>query len=316
MIFVCHTAYHVYVALLKCFTQNLDDSKILLMDNIPDVYALAQRLENERIFTQVKALSHKDVAPSFTKRSFHACYVALKLMPWRAKKELGYLLEEDVYLFTDYSNVGAYLLQNKKQYHLLEDGCNAYGFDQHCGPKGKAHKAKDFLFRKFGIPYAMAMSDLCQDLEVNDLKAVITQLNCPVHERSRNEMAAALTQEQIDALLRVFAVDISMETDKKRLLLITQPLVEMYVVDAQQEAVAYYEKKIAQYRQEYQIYVKPHPRDGADYSVMFDGQVTVIDRLVPLEILNYKKAVQFDLAVSLNSTSVNGIRFCKEIRSL
>ena len=315
MYFVCHTVYHVYVSLMMQLTQPVPHCGIMLTDNIPNVDVLVQRLKRENIFDEVICFHHKDAFPAFTKRSFHLTYACGLLFMHRVHKKLSFLLKEDrIYLYTDYSNIGAYLMQNKKRYHLLEDGCDTFTHDVH-HVSGRQKKIKQWLHKYLDIPYSIGMSACCIDITVNDKSRVKTPFSFPVLEMNKAELVSRLRTEDVERILRCFDINLSMGKGKN-LLLITQPMTEMYLCKTNEEAVRFFEEKLEQFKDEYQIYIKPHPRDEADYTNMFGGDVTVIDRTVPIEILNFKKDVLFDLGVFYTSTSVNSLICCKEVRRI
>lgn len=315
MQYVCHTIYHVYIACIQQLAYGHRDCGIVLMDNIPQADVFARRIEQESIFNNVMVIRHSEMYPEWTKRSFHLAYFWGLFNSKKEREKLSFLLNEEVYLFTDYSNVGGFLMRNQKKYHLLEDGCDTFAKNVH-SLSGRQRIVKDILFSWFKIPYAMGMSEYCIDVEVNDAQKLETTFSCKVHEKKRNKLIASLTKEQINKLLKIFEVDFDMNGNMKTLLLITQPLAEMYLTKTDDETVRFYEAHLKEYSNDHRIYVKPHPRDAADYSKMLNGNVTVIDRSIPIEILNYLEDVQFDIGITYSSTSLNGVSFCKEVKKL
>lgn len=314
-VFVCFTPYHIYIACIKAMVEKITDCEIAVTDNVPDGEAYCAALKKEGIFSQVHYLKQSDYVPRFARQKFHVIYFLMPLLMRRAKRALGFLQDKEIYLFSDNSSVGIYLMHRHMRYHLLEDGCDAFAFDQRA-VRGRARLVKALLFKLWGVPYSMGQSPYCEDVEVNDRAKLNTAFSCPVIEKKRSAMIQQMTDAQIEALLRIFNFDFSMQENQKSLLLLTQPLCEMRLAGSDAETVRLYEKALRPYRDAYAIYVKPHPRDKGDYSKMFDGNVTVLSRTIPVEILNYAKNIRFDLGVTISSTSVNGVSFCKKIERI
>ena len=59
-----------------------------------------------------------------------------------------------------------------------------------------------------------------------------------------------------------------------------------------------------------QVLIKPHPRDELDYRKLFPRHI-VLDKMFPMEILNFLDGVFFDRVVSVY-TVTDSIHFAKE----
>lgn len=314
-VFVCFTPYHIYIACIKAMVEKMENYEIAVTDNVPDGETYCAALRKEGVFKRVHYLKQADYIPRFARQKFHVIYFLMPFLLRRSDRVLGFLRNKEIYLFSDNSSVGIYLMRRHIPYHLLEDGCDTFSYNQRA-IRGRAQKIKKLLFNLWKIPYSMGQSPYCADVEVNDKARLKTAFSCPVIEKRRSELIAQMNEEQIAALLRVFDFDFSMSLGRKSLLLLTQPLCEMRLAKDDAETVRLYEKALLPYRDSYDIYVKPHPRDKGDYTQLFDGAAVVIPRAIPAEILNYVKNIQFDLGVTLSSTSANGVSFCKKIERI
>lgn len=284
------------------------------MDTIPDAENYMKRILETKVFRKVDYVKHSDLLPRFTRSSLHLDFVMSSFYQKKMKNRIGYLLDENVYLFTDNSNIGVFLITNKKEYHLIEDGCNTFCNNQNL-VHGRFRALKKIINKLFNIPYGMGMSKFCKDVEVNDSSCLNTQFSCPIIEVPRKALMEQLKKNEIEVLLYVFSLDVAgLFDNQKKLLLVTQPLVEMRVTETNEKEEDLYRKSIESYYPEYRIFIKPHPRDKASYQSFFNGDVTVLDRVVPIEILNYYSGIHFDLCVTYSSTSVNNMYFCDEIK--
>ena len=100
--------------------------------------------------------------------------------------------------------------------------------------------------------------------------------------------------------------------------MITQPLYKDCFVPSIAIQVAIYSDIIERALSEYKkIYIKAHPRDDYDYGSTFVN-VSIIDRKIPTEVLNFENKILFDKAITINSTAIYQMDFVnkKEILGL
>ena len=76
-------------------------------------------------------------------------------------------------------------------------------------------------------------------------------------------------------------------------------------------------KAVVEKSKNFNIYIKPHPRDMTDYSSLSD-KIIIIDRFFPTELFNFYKKKIFTKAIGMNTTSVFSCNFAihKEFISL
>lgn len=94
-----------------------------------------------------------------------------------------------------------------------------------------------------------------------------------------------LSNENQTKILEIFNVDIGgIDFNKKTALLLTEPLAEggLTTIKAEEEINIYYE--IIDKFKDYQIIIKPHPRDTKDFEKIFPN-MKIIDKNFPVEIL-------------------------------
>ena len=134
-------------------------------------------------------------------------------------------------------------------------------------------------------------------MEVNDISAI----TIPYHkyrEVPRRGLVEALSQEDKNLLLKVFVPDmeqlLGLLRDKavKTALILTEPLCSLPVRRRIFHDIA------DRFGKEYALIFKPHPRDELDYRKEFPGY-PVIDRVVPMEMLNFIENCRIDLAVGV-----------------
>lgn len=309
-IYVCHTVYHVYIAALKAL-QNEEPLSVVLIDTIPAVDELSERLNSEKIFIDVRILHIGDY---FIKsRSYHVNRLYTFFMKATLKRKLSYLFREnsEIYLFNDYTEIGSLLNLTNRRYHLIEDGCDCYkNWDQY-KPFGKAKSLKDFLWRHFRIPSGMGYGPNVIDLEVNNCEGIRLAFNWPVIEKPRRFLMNGLSKEDTDTLMRAFGAQDLGEIKPGSVLILTDPLWELGVVANQHENACLFMQMAASFHGR-EVYLKPHPRDTSDYSTYFKKR-NILKADVPIELLNCLGEGIFETAATWCSTAVNNLWACKHI---
>lgn len=309
-VYICHTLYHVYITILKAFIGRANDD-IVLVDYIPDVTVLAKKLSESGIFNKVLVLQHDKVFSKKTRKSFHFnyCYCCFRIR--RLKRELQYLdFYNEIYIFNDYSDVGAYLIIRRKKYHVIEDGLDVFKQFDVYQMLGKAKLIKTVLFKLFQIPYTTAISNYCIDIEINDNHDLKTKLWFPVIVIPRDSLTSRLSHEQITSLMRIFDTeDLDLKEKGPKILILMQLLNELECGIAKENQTDYYEQLVKQYNRNYKVFLKPHPRDKTDYSFLVKRyNVIMINKNIPVELLNYMPSVHFDVIVTYSSTAANSLK--------
>lgn len=331
-IYICHTYYHAYIAVVKELIKRKDETKgaDLVLSTMSNNFGnLKERLEKTGLFGSVYMYDEKEdvTSPEVMKYHQDRGNIVLNLLQ-RIKytKLLGKLQEEyiptdmskyeDVYVFCDSDPIGYYLNYKKIPYHALEDGLNSGLLDDQARnankgawPLKKAMAGLGLIFIESGY------SRYCIDYEVNDISA---NHSVPdnVIEVPREELNNQLTDEDHKILVDIFLENpdrvvkqlLGDETDsdkKPNAMILTEPLCEL---DVRKKI---FEDLVNEYKDDYHVIIKPHPRDVLDYEKEFPGVVVVKDRF-PMEVLGDIKGFEVDKMISV-ITQMDNIRYAKEI---
>ena len=326
-IYVCHTYYHVYVTLLKEFAKPKDkqgNASIVLSKMSTDFEQLPKRLENLGIFKEVFEYDEKNFEDLPEVKKYHKpskFFLASIWNRYRFTKLYGKMQEkyiptdfrqyEDVYVFCDSDPIGFYLNLKHIYYHSVEDGLDTLKNNDLARADNAAHfNLKAFLSKKCNILFIQnGYGKYCLDMEVNDIS--VLKYPCPYYvEVPRAKLMARLTQEEKNIMLRAFVKQIDkIETviatkERKSVLILTEPLCGL---DVRKKLFA---DLIQRYKDDYQVILKQHPRDELNYEIEFP-EYLLIDRTVPMEMLNFFENFKVDLIVSV-FTELGNIEFAKE----
>lgn len=328
-IYVCHTYYHVYVTLLKELAlpkEKQGQATVLLSKMSTDFEQLKERLESLQFFEEVIEFDEKRefFFPELAEYrkpqgSFYKNMKArIRFTRRYAELEAPYIPVDfrqykDIYVYCDSDPVGYFLNQNKIKYHAVEDGLNCLKQFDAARYDNRGHfKLKAFMSEKLNLIFVQnGYGKYCIDMEVNDISVI----EKPCHkykEVPRKPLFDRLTKEDKDILLHAFVRDMdalnetlkSGENHENKILVLTEPLCNL---DVRKQI---FKDIIATYGKNAQVIIKPHPRDELDYHKEF-GEYIIIDRTVPMEMLNFIEGLQFQKVISV-FTPTNEMKFGME----
>lgn len=331
-VYICHTYYHAYIAAVKELVgrrQLHGSADIILSTMSNDFERLHGRLLESGVFENVYMFHEKEDVTSDEVMKYHkdrGNIVLNLLQRIKYTKLLGKLQEAyiptdltkygEVYVFCDSDPIGYYLNYKKIYYHAVEDGLNSGLLDDQARnankgawPLKKAMAAMGLIFIESGY------SKYCLDYEVND-KKMNHSLPPRVVEISREELNNSLTKEDHAVLVKIFLEEperlvgelldkSGVNGNKPNAMILTEPLCELDVRKKMFEDI------INEYKEDYRIIIKPHPRDLLDYGKEFPGVVVIRDRF-PMEVLGDIMGFEVDKLISV-ITQVDNVYFAKEI---
>ena len=333
-VYICHTYYHAYIAVVKELVARHDkrgSADIVLSTMSNNFEKLPERLALSGVFDNVFMYDEKEDVTSDEVMSYHkdkGNIVANLIQRITYTRLLGKLQEEhiptdlsaynDVYVFCDSDPIGYYLNYKKIYYHAVEDGLNSGKLDDQARNANRgAWPLKKFMASLGLIFIESGYSKYCIDYEVNDISAN--------HKPPKNtiEVPRAQLNDQLSNEDHRILVDIFLENKdrvvsqllgtgkydegKKRpqVMILTEPLCEM---DVRKKL---FSDIIDEYKDENRVIIKPHPRDTLDYEGAFPEAVVVRDRF-PMEVLGDIEGFSVDKVISV-ITQMDNVYFAKEI---
>ncbi len=325
-IYVCHTLYHVYVSLLKEMTVYREDGKadIALSDIFMDFGDLDERLSKAGVFDQVYRLHEvrdKDIPGLMKyKENRHNVLIHLVNRLIYTKKygkaqdrffTVDFKQYQDIFVYCDSDAIGYYLNYHHIRYHAVEDGLDCLKHSDAAHEDNEGHFAlKAFLAKHNLIFIQNGYSKYCLDMEINDDSFIRYRFD-KYKVVPRRKMEDALTGENKKAMLEIFLPDADEVVRKLTgcedcILFLTEAYPDVTPV---REQVA--KEIIGEYCQGYQVVIKPHPRDDADYERLFP-ECIVIKGKFPIEVLNFIEGIRFKKAISIITSVMSSIRFVEE----
>lgn len=314
-IYICFTYYHVLISIIKEISNNAE-ADIVICDTIPDSEKLIESLIKSKIFNNVFKFSEKKYKNSnLDKRRFGRFKVLFINNKYKKMIKPSFQLRvyKEVNIFNDWTYLGYYLRASKIYYNLLEDATDSYKVLDHYV---EINYKKKLIHKVFGFAletsYFHGKSKYSKFVEVNDGNGI----NIPkekIRVNSKKEMFRKLTEAQKKRIYAIF-IDNEIEgtnLNKNSTIILSQPLFEDSMVQSEEIQKKVYQDIIDLYCKDDEVFIKPHPRDNFEYEKEFCN-VKVINKNIPTEILDFNPNTKFTKAITVSSTSINGINFVDE----
>ena len=323
---ICHTWYHAYLACVKELIARDGRADLILSTMSNDFGDLKERLAGRGIFehiymfdettgeddAELQAL-HRDRGNLFLNLIQRIKYTRRlgKLQEGRVPVDLSRYL--DVYVFCDSDPIGYYLNYKKIRYHAVEDGLNSGKLDNQARLSNMGAWGLKKFMAKLGLIFIeCGYSRYCIDYEVNDISANFDPPGNTV-EVPRDRLYAKLTEGDHRILADVFLPDAKSFRErfaggeKPVAMILTEPLCDYETRERLFADVT--ERYIA----DYDVVIKPHPRDVLDYGSLFAKKypdVYVLKGRFPMEVLRDLEGFRIAKLVSV-ITQVDGMDFAE-----
>ena len=315
-IYVCHTFYHVYIAVLKECNLPLEKrgaATLVLSTMSNDFGNLKERAKKSGLFEDVVEYEEKEDTcfPELMKYHVDRGNIVINMLArMKYTKMLGKLQEPyipvdfkeygDVYVFCDSDPIGYYLSYKKIYYHALEDGLDCIKYYDTARYDNRGHfelKAKlaswNWIFIQNGY------GKYCMDMEVNNISCLPYPCEKYV-EQPREALVKGIREEDKPMLVSIFMekLDTLMEqieqsdASKEKVLLLSEPLCDLETRER------LFRDIIQEYASGAQVYIKPHPRDVLDYKDKFKEQI-VIEGKFPMEIMNFIPNIRWNKVITV-----------------
>ncbi len=316
-LYVVSTYYHALISCVKQLVDN-EQSDILVTSYIPDGQSLVGRINKSGLFDKTYFIGSVDEYKPrgrldyiFNQHRKNAELIERQL-------PFSFMSYREINVFHDDIWVSHYLKDRRIDYRLIEDALDSFKtISQSCFsymlPKNHIKSAVKNHFR---IGYVFCGFDSCTvEVEVNDINGVeiASFARNKLREVSRKALFNALSENDKNILVQVFAKEIPDIQPDRSVLLLTQPLYIDGLVKTQREQIEIY-RRLADDNilSGEKLIIKPHPRDSADYSRDIPEAI-VLDKNMPLEILTYMVSREFSRVVSLSSSATTSIMAKKYI---
>lgn len=325
-VYICHTFYHVYIALLKELVLPISDrgNATLILSTMSNKFGLVgDRAKQSGLFEDVFIFDEKEDVTSEEVMKYHRDRgnVVLNLLQ-RIKytKALGKLQEKyiptdlkaykQVYVFCDSDPIGYYLNYKRIKYHALEDGLDTIKYCDDARYSNRGHfKLKALMASMNLIVIENGYSKYCVDMEVNDISCLKYKIP-KFRELSRKELAQSVSKEDTHFLTDILMEDSTyfksqisnIPENKKKVMILSDPVCDL------ETRARITRDIITEYGKDSVVIIKPHPRDILDYTDGRFDDCIVLKGNFPMEMMNYIDDFKVDTIISI-FTVIDNIEF-------
>ncbi len=328
-IYVCHTFYHVYIAVIKELNLPASDrgnATLVLSTMSNDFGNMRERASACGLFEEVHMFDEKADTQFPEVMALHKdrgnLFLNL-LQRIRYTRALGRAQEpnvpvdlkqyKDIYVFCDSDPIGHYLNYKHIYYHAVEDGLDTivYCDDARFGNRGH-FGLKAFLADKGLIFIENGYSKYCLDMEVNDISAIKYKSKWYT-EVPRKNLIDNVSKEDRYLLIELFMENPKelleqikeAPADKPKVMILSDPVCDLQTRKRMMRDI------ITRYAKDSVVFIKPHPRDVLDYATEDFADCIVIKGRFPMEMMNYFDELHMNKVISI-LTVVDSIEFADE----
>ena len=309
VLFACSSYYQVLIALVIAITEKLNLDLVLEEHGIETAEELAERLKSVagKVFI---CKTSPEVDPYEAKETAADARLSELLVKHVEDMLEGTDLRDysEIDLFWDLGYIGTYLNIRNIGYILHEDSLDSY-------KKIRANRPNyTYIFdeasrltHKGVVPFGY--SPCCMTVEVNDAEGIEIP-ETKVRARSRAEMMNSLSAEDKKRIMKIFCSEDTV-IESGGTLLLTEPFTVTGRLPDAESQERLYRELIEKYGSNGRIMIKAHPRDDMDYGCLFP-KATVIEKNMPMEVMNFDETICFEKAITVTSSDVNGLKYAKE----
>ena len=302
-LFACSSYYQILISLALAMTKDIEIDLVLEEHGIETAGVLAEQIRDSlpNIVRNVYVCPTSEQVDPYIERETAADSLKSRKITEHIEgiiKDVDIRYDYDnINVFWDLGYIGTYLNIKKIRYTLHEE-------------KRADHRG----VVPFGYsPYAASV-------EVNEIKGIEIPTG-KVHENPRGMMIQKLTEEQKTAIFRAFIGGLNPlsklnlgSDNSKTILILTEPFALTGRLPDEEAQIKLYNDIYEKYGgngQNTHVIIKAHPRDTVDYEKYFP-EAFILERNIPMEVLNFDKRFSIDVAVTVTSSAIYGLEMAEE----
>ncbi|WP_299094543.1 polysialyltransferase family glycosyltransferase [Winogradskyella sp.] len=324
-VYVIDSVYHMYISILLSYENKRANKKTLLIINVEGTEGIDAYLDPLKQLTTfedvigVKGASavlalKKDANKfdSFFRRSSTLKKMFEEINP-HINKYHDFISKAEINLFHIIMSKAYFLVKfPKNKFRMLEEGIGTY--------TKKPRKFRRFKRKVMGFPQLMGYDKQVKEILVqNPEKMIDTKLRSKSHKLDLEYLLNRLSDTEKRAIISAFNLeDLDVYSNKKKVLILTQPLIKSGFKVTPEEMISIYKKFIDNaLSKDMEVYFKLHPREEIDYKSVFENEkIKIIPNLIPIEILNMDSSIYFDEAYTICSGAIFNLKHVGEIHFL
>lgn len=314
-LFVCHTAYQAFISCIRAMRAAQKPDIVLASGVLPGADALAARLERSGLFGRVLTFNEQQSHSPLYKNPVLVLLFQHPMHRRHIEKyghfRLDFARYGRVYFYNDWNELCRYAQDCHARYILCEDAFSGHTLPNHPWRDRQAARPFYRLRRALGYGYLYwGGYKRTVGIETEDLARTGPWAEHFIPD-SKAALFASVTPEEKQRLTAIFVATPLPAAAPKPFLLLTRPYAADGLVPDIDAQLAIFRRVLAGYAAGYTVFIKPHPRDEADYAAAFPDAV-VLDKTMPSEVLNVAFPFRFARAVTVGSSALNTLTCADE----
>lgn len=314
-LFICHTAYQAFISCIRAMRASQKPDIVLASGVLPGAEGLKSRLDAAGIFDRVLLFNEQESHSPIYKNPVMVLLFQHTMHRRHIEKYCRFKLDPSrygrVYLYNDWNDLCRYLQDCRAPYILCEDAFSGHTIARHPWRDRQASRPFYRLRQRVGYGYLYWGAYKHTAAIETECLADTGPWAENFIEDSKAALFASLTGPEKRLLTRIFVTAPLPPRAERPFLLLTRPYLADGFVGSWAEQLALFGRVLKQYADGCTVFIKPHPRDDADYAAAFPGAV-VLDKNMPSEVLNVAFPFRFERAVTIGSSALNTLTCAEE----
>ena len=315
-VYVCGTYFSIYVSILKTIyrADKKIKSLLILNDHTPGIENIISSLKENNFFDYYLPVPFRKIEEQikkekgFVAKFFRRNQNIVEFVENNSEigKYADFIKDSEINLTYLWGLPSAYfILRYPGNYtRVVEEGTRNYIL------KTSAFKffKRKYILRTF---IGDGLDNAVKEVQVQYPEKLDTRLRQKATLLELMKMQKNLSADDNNRVISVFmkghAIDL---VNTKKLIVVTQPISEDGYT-TEEYKIQLFAQIIDQYAKDYQVYLKPHPRELTDYKQKLNRKFVEIPRSFPLEMFDLMKNIVFDEGVTLFSSCFTNLSCIK-----
>ena len=210
------------------------------------------------------------------------------------------LYSSDIFMYHDGQFLSQFIVTNFDNLNLIEEGIGNYADIESNFPA--------LLKKLHGIHPPYGRNPRIKNIFVKKPEKLPKAIRTKGCYFDKSKYVQNIPEDLTQLLIHTFLDPGELKTTRgDSVLLITQPFSEDLVIEEFKKK-ALYSEIVDKLSQNFNIYLKPHPRETTNYSFLESRVERIFQNTFPIEIINYIDEINFDIAVTLSSSSIERLK--------
>ncbi|MCF7740419.1 MAG: glycosyltransferase family 52 protein [Candidatus Marinimicrobia bacterium] len=210
------------------------------------------------------------------------------------------LNSSDIFLFHDGQFFSQYIVTHFDNLNMIEEGIGNYA-------EVKFNFAS-ILKKLHGIYPPFGRNPRIKNIFVQEPDRLPSDIRDKGRKFDKINYCENISDDLAEMLIDIFLNGSTFPSiSKNSVLLITQPFSEDLVI-SEGKKMALYEEIVDTLSKNYEVFIKPHPREKTDYIFLASKVARIFDNTFPLEIINFMDKIHFEKAVTLSSSAIDRLK--------